>query len=158
MLNRIKDLLLDRPAAAAADAAYSPDELGTAAAALLVEAARMDESFDDEERDRIVQLVCWRFNLGEEDAALLVDRAAKATDGATALHGFAHTIRKTCDPAQRIRMVEMMWDVACADGHLHPMESHLIHKVAGMLFVDELDSGAARKRAIERYGITDPIG
>ncbi|MCB9948237.1 MAG: TerB family tellurite resistance protein [Rhodospirillaceae bacterium] len=159
MLNRLKDLLLDGPAGAeSAPHAYTQEELGMAAAALLVEAARMDESFDEEERDRIIQLVCWRFGLGEEDAGLLVDRAAAATDGATQLHRFAHTVRQACDPAQRIRMIEMMWDVACADGQLHPMESHLIHRVAGMLFVDERDNGAARKRAIDRYGITDPAG
>ncbi len=156
MLNRVKEFLLERQAdAAAAETGHTEEELRLAAAALLVEAARMDETFDDEERDRIVELVRWRFGLSEEEAGLLVDRASQVSTGATQLHGFAHPIREAFDPGQRIRLVEMMWDVACADGELHPMESNLIRRVAGLLFVDERDSGAARKRAMARHGLSE---
>ncbi len=156
MLNRVKEFLLDRQAdPAVAETGHTEEELRLAAAALLVEAARMDESFDGDERDRIVELVRWRFGLSGEEASLLVDRASQASTRATQLHGFAHPIREAFDAGQRIRLIEMMWDVACADGELHPMESHLIRRVGGLLFVDERDSGAARKRAMARHGLTE---
>ena len=156
MLNRIKDFLLTRRAAAESEeAGHSEEELRLAAAALLVEAARMDETFDDGERDRIVELVRWRFDLTEEEAGMLVDRAWLTAATAIELDSFAQPIRQAFDPGQRIRLVEMMWDVACADGTLDNTESNLIGRVAGLLFVDERDSGAARKRAMAAHGLTD---
>ena len=156
MLNRIKDFLLTRQAAAkSADAGHSEEELRLAAAALLVEAARMDESFDDSERERIVELVRWRFDLTDEEASMLVDRAWVTAATAIELDGFAQPIRQAFEAGQRIRLIEMMWDVACADGTLDTMESDLIRRVAGLLFVDERDSGAARRRAMAAHGLTD---
>ena len=61
MMNRLKALLT---APAEPDgAAHTEDELHLAAAALLVEAARMDETVDADELARIGELVRWRFAL-----------------------------------------------------------------------------------------------
>jgi uncharacterized tellurite resistance protein B-like protein len=42
--------------------------------------------------------------------------------------------------------------VAYADGSLHPYEGNLLRRVAGLLYVTDQESGAARKRVVERYG------
>jgi uncharacterized tellurite resistance protein B-like protein len=47
----------------------------------------------------------------------------------------------------------MLWEVAYADGRLHHMESSLIRRVAGLLYVPDQDSGAARRRVRERLGL-----
>jgi uncharacterized tellurite resistance protein B-like protein len=44
----------------------------------------------------------------------------------------------------------MLWEVAYADGVVHPYESNLVRRVAGLLYVTDHDSGAARKRVVER--------
>ena len=49
-------------------------------------------------------------------------------------------------------MIEMLWDVACADGVIHDFEANLVRRVAGLIHVSDRDSGAARKRALARMG------
>ena len=46
--------------------------------------------------------------------------------------------------------MEMLWEVAYADGELHDYEASLIRRVTGLLHVSDRDSGAARKRALDR--------
>ena len=63
MISRIKALLLGHEAPAAG-AVGQPGDLQMAAAALLVEAALMDERFEESERAKIVELLTARFELG----------------------------------------------------------------------------------------------
>ncbi|MEQ8968251.1 MAG: TerB family tellurite resistance protein [Azospirillaceae bacterium] len=156
MLNRIRSFLIEGEAETrSGEDGHSLDELQVAAAALLMEAARMDDSIDPDERDRIEALVRWRFGLTEEEAALVVAEAERVSHGATQWHGFAETIRAGFDDRERVRLLEMLWDVVYADGRLHDLEASLMRRVAGLLYVSDQDSGAARKRAMARHGL-DP--
>ena len=56
---------------------------------------------------------------------------------------------------ERVEMIEMLWKVAYADGALDPREDSLIRRVAGLLYVEDRDSGRARKKVLrerERTG------
>ena len=50
-------------------------------------------------------------------------------------------------------MLQMLWEVAYADGELHDYEASLLRQVAGLLYVTDQESGTARKRARERLEI-----
>jgi uncharacterized tellurite resistance protein B-like protein len=58
-------------------------------------------------------------------------------------------------PEQRIGMIEMLWQVAFADGNVDMYESNLIRRVAGLIFVTDMDRGLAKKRVMARLGIKD---
>jgi len=47
-------------------------------------------------------------------------------------------------------MIEMLWDVAYADGVLHDFESNMLRRAAGLLYVTDRESGDARKRVLGR--------
>ncbi len=49
-----------------------------------------------------------------------------------------------------LELMEMLWEVAYADGELHHLEANLMRRLAGLLQVPDRDSGAARKRALKR--------
>lgn len=51
--------------------------------------------------------------------------------------------------AQKIQVVEFMWQVAYADGTLDANENHLISKIAGLLHVTQGEYIAAKMRAKE---------
>lgn len=155
MINRIKAFFEDREAEPAQGDHHSVDELHLAAAALLVEAARMDDRVDEHERARILELLRWRFGLDEAEAELLVEAALKETARSAQWHGYAEVIRAKFDEAERVRLVELLWDVAYADGELHDLEASLMRRIAGLLYVTDRDSGAARKRAMARHGIAE---
>ena len=151
MINRLKALLAERTAPAGAT--HTTDQLHLAAAALLVEAARMDDSVDPDELARIGELIQWRFKLTEDEAADLVAEAERATEDAVELYRFTRVIRDAFGHDERLQLVEMLWDVACADGEVHALEASLLRRICGLLNVSDPESGAARKRALGRHGI-----
>lgn len=156
MLAHIKAFLLDRQGRAEAeDGRHTSDELHLAAAALLIEAARLDGEFDKAERTRIEGLLADRFSLSEEEVASVVETADAVAEDSVALYGFTSKLRQNFDHDERIRLIEMLWEVVYADGDLHPFEANLLRRVAGLLYVTDQESGAARRRVLERAGGTD---
>lgn len=154
MLDRIMRFLRDGTAGPAAGGDVRPvDRLHLAAAALLVEAARMDDTIGPAERQRIGELVRWRFDLDEAEAAALILAAEDLTRGPAEWYGLTVTIRDAFDEAERVQMIEMLWDVVYADGKVHDLEASLMRRVAGLLNVADRDSGAARLRARARHGL-----
>ena len=51
--------------------------------------------------------------------------------------------------------MEMVWMVVLADGRLDTIESQLMRRLAGLLFVSDVDSGLAAKMARQRLGLAD---
>lgn len=152
MLDRLKQLF-HPDAAAGPSGARSFDALQLAAAALMVEAATMDSEFDAEERARIRQLVQERFALNGEEAAALVAEAEKAAAESVAFQGFTSAIKNGFDHAERVQLIEMLWEVVYADGELHDYEASLLRRVTGLLYVSDRESGDARKRVLARLGL-----
>jgi len=153
MFGRLKELFVDRGGAPSAGDRHSHDELQLAAAALMIEAARLDAHFDDRERAAVTDLMQRRFGLAEDEATELVDAADAVVTDSVELYRFARVVKDRFDVDERIELVEMLWRVVYADGVLHDYEANLLRRVAGLIYVSDRDSGAARKRAMESLGI-----
>lgn len=155
MLDRLKRWLDPGPAAAEPPAT-AEERLQLAAAALLVEAARIDGSLDEAERMRVADLLHWRFSLSTEEAERLVAAAVAETEGPAAWHGYAATVRAALAPEERIRLLEMIWEVIYADDEAHHLEENLVRRMAGLLHVDDRDSGAACAAAFTARAGAEP--
>jgi len=155
MIDRLKALFGGGPAAAAG-ASVNPgsDDLHLAAAALLVEAATMDGHFDPEERDAIRSALEDGFGLDADVADELIVDGEQAAARSTQLVGFTRVMKDRLELEDRVKLIEMLWEVAYADGEVHHYESNLVRRVAGLLYVPDRDSGAARKRVADRLGVT----
>jgi uncharacterized tellurite resistance protein B-like protein len=151
MLNRIKTLFKENSVKVREP---NLDELQAAAAALLVEAACMDGKFDDQERKSILILLEQHFNLNDDESSTLLVEAEKLIENAGDLYTFTRVIKDKYEPKQRIALIEMLWEVAFADGNVDYYEANLISRVAGLIFVNDFDRGEARKRVMARLGIS----
>ena len=130
-----------------------PDDLQLAVAALLVEAARMDDHFDAAERKVIERLLANRFQLSPDATRRLLDAAERTEERSTQLFRFTHLAVQRLDAVGRVRLIEMLWEVAYADGSLDPDEDMLLRRVAGLLYVSDRERGEARLRALQRLGL-----
>ena len=154
MINRVKALFVERRGAPReCGAGHSHDELRVAAAALMVEAAQLDDTFDARERDKIRELVAERFELGPEESDSLIETAEARVAESIQLHGFTRIVKAAFSQEERIELMEMLWEVVYADGELHHYEANLMRRLAGLLQVSDRDAGAARKRARERLDV-----
>jgi uncharacterized tellurite resistance protein B-like protein len=156
MLDRLKQLFqpatADRPSGR-----HGFDELQLAAAALMVEAATMDSDFDAGERARVASLVRERFALSAEEATDLVGEAEQMAATSVEWHGFTRAIKNGFDQAERVQLIEMLWEVVYADGELHDYEASLLRRVTGLLYVSDRESGEARKRVLARLGLPERL-
>ncbi|MCR4378019.1 MAG: TerB family tellurite resistance protein [Rhodospirillales bacterium] len=150
MLNRIKQLLLADGTKSKKPRGKSDMEL--AAAALLVEAAVLDGTFDDAERAVIERLLKGHFNLTDADVTDLIRDAESTIEDANELYTLARTVKDGLEISERTAIIEMLWEVAYADGELHDYEANLVRRLAGQLYVSDRDSGEARKRVLAKLG------
>ena len=155
MIKRLKALFGEVPGGGNGVRQHKADDLQLAAAALLVEAARMDQSFDGAERQTIATLLRERFALGEDEVEALIDTADGKVEDAIELYSTARLVKDRFSHAERIGLMEMLWEVVYADGHLHDYEASLLRRIAGLVYVSDRESGSARKRALERLGIDE---
>lgn len=150
MIDRILKMLGGEDAFSVQD---TPDSLQVAVAALLVEAAWMDDRFETPERRTIERLLKERFELSEEQARRLLQSAEAEVKRSTQLFPFTSLTVKQLDEAERVRVIEMLWEVAYADGVLDPQEDMLVRRIAGLIHVPDRARGEARLRAMARLGI-----
>jgi uncharacterized tellurite resistance protein B-like protein len=154
MLARLKALFMDDDMQRTGR--HSHDEVQLAAATLLVEAARMDDTIGPRERARIRTMLEQRFSLTDPEADSLLAAAETETEGPAQWHRFTSTLKDRFSEEERIQMIEMLWEVVYADGELHDLEASLLRRVGGLLYVSDRDRGAARMRVLDRLGIADP--
>ena len=129
------------------------DPVALAAAALLVEAGCHDGDFGDEERHAILDICQRHFALDEVSAnELLTDAETEFRRGA-GLQPYTQIVKEHYDEGERVRIIEMLWEVVYADGVLHDYEANLLRRVGGLLYVSERDRGNARKRVMQRLGV-----
>jgi len=115
----------------------------------------MDGNFDENERQCIITLLQNQFELSIEETITLIDEAEQAVEGTGQLYGFTRVVKDRYDEGDRINIIEMLWEVAYADGNADPFEKNLILRVAGLIFVSDKDRGLAKKRVMARLGISD---
>ncbi len=146
MLNKLNDFL---------SAIVSPSSvegrpehtLQLATAVLLIEVMRSDADSTDEERATILKLLKARFQLSDAELAQLSElghRTAKVTND---FYRFTSLINRELEMPEKIRVIEYMWQVAYADGKISAHETHLIRKIAGLLYISHSDYIAAKMRA-----------
>ena len=147
--NRLSSLLSDAPAKA------QTNDLQLAVGALLVVAATRDDVFDAAEEIAIERILRERFDLTEDQTKTLLTAATNKASESLELFGFVRRIMQEMDEAERVKIIEMLWEVAYADGVLDPHEDALIRRVAGLIYVSDYERGAARRRVREKLSL-DP--
>ncbi|MCM0610494.1 MAG: TerB family tellurite resistance protein [Ideonella sp. WA131b] len=147
-LRELFDTLLPPPGAVVA--ADDEHRLRLATAVLLVEVMRADGRFGAAEQATILQALVEKFELDADEAERLVELATSTAKEATDLFSFTTRLNERFSDAQKLRMVELMWAVAYADGHLADDERHVLWRVADLLHVPQGAYVLARQRAAQQ--------
>lgn len=152
MLKRIKHMF--SAAGKQSPVRRKKSELELAAAALLVEAAVLDGEFDVAERSTVERLLKSHFKLDDAQVGDLIRDAEAAIEDTAELYTLARTVKDGLDIEERTAIIEMLWEVAYADGELHDYEANLVRRLSGLLYVSDRDSGEARKRVLSRRKVS----
>lgn len=127
--------------------------LPLATAALLIEMMRMDDQVTSDERTAIGRTLQKEFGLASDQIETLMQLAEQEAHDANDYYQFTSLINKSCDQAQKVRIIENLWHVAMIDGHLDAHELHLMRKLADLLYIGHADYVAAKTRARVSAGL-----
>jgi uncharacterized tellurite resistance protein B-like protein len=112
---------------------FEDNDYRLAATALLVHEAGIDGDISQAERAKLHSVIKRHFELAEDDADELVAEATAVEQQAVDLYRFTSLLNRTLNQEGRRRIVEMMWEIAYADGHVSEFEDNLIWRAADLL-------------------------
>ena len=144
MLNKLKQLFSEPKDLSETD---KQTRLQLAAAVLMFEVSKSDDSIDAIELDQIKTILKDKFSLNQSTMEQLVEQAKAESDEAISLHEFTRDICNQCEHQERITILRHLWQVAFADGRLDQHERHFIRKIAGLLYLTDNDITLARTQA-----------
>ena len=104
-----------------------------------------------DEMDKLRRLLAVRFTLSEDDAEKLLEAAIARDAEAVDLYAFTSVLNRAMDEEGRRRVVEMMFEVAYADGGLTEFEDNLVWRAAELLNVTSRDRVDIRKRVRDAF-------
>ena len=136
----------------------SPQQLAhvlqLATAVLLVDVMRADVNMGANERSQVLTSLREKFVLADDELARLLELAEDTAKNSYDYQRFTSSMNQHFTQAQKIQVVEYMWQVTFADEHLDAHENHLISKIASLLHVTHGEYIAAKMRAKEAAGLT----
>ena len=156
MLRTLKDLFDSLTAGPAPDPADQEHALQLACAVLLVEVMRAEPGMQPAEHAAVMSALRRRFTLAPDELERLVELADEKARGANDFFAFTSTLNDRFSHEQKVHIVELMWQVAYADGDIDENENHLISKVAGLLHVTHGEYIAAKLHAKQASGLGEP--
>ena len=131
------------------DSKDSNDDYKVACVAILCEAAAMDGVFDEKEKALILVLIQKQFNLDLEQANKVLSEGKQLAENATQLYGFTRVIKESWGLEKRIRLLEMLWELAYVDGELNAAEDMLIRRIAGLIHVEDRERMEAKQKVLK---------
>ena len=117
---------------------------------LMIEAAYTDGKVDVTEINNIKLSLINIFSEDPKEVNLVLEKAEKNKNNSKSLHHYTSLINKSFDDEKKILLIEALWEIVLSDGEIHDFESNLIRRLAGLLYISDVDSGNARKRALNK--------
>ena len=130
------------------DRASSEHALRLATAALLIEMSRQDDAIHDVEREAIATALRSKFDLSSTEVDELYALAEAEVKEATDYYQFTSLLKEHFSPAQKEKVIELLWQVAAADGHIDKYEEHMVRRIAELLYLSQAEFIRAKHRAL----------
>ena len=116
---------------------------------LMIEAANIDEVFEEREKKIIATIIKKQFQI--ESDSLVEETIEKVNENLKDNADLITHTKKVKDSwslEKRKEVIEMLWKVCLIDNNVDPYEDMLIRKIAGLLYVEAKDSNDAKKKAL----------
>ena len=117
---------------------------------LMIEAAYTDGNIDEIELNKIKASLVNTFNEDLNEVNAVLDEAINNKNNSKSLHSYTSFINKNFTDQKKLYLIEALWEIVLSDGKLDDFESNLIRRLAGLLYISDVESGNARKRALNK--------
>ena len=136
---------------------FAEDDKRLAAAALLFHLIDIDGVIEESESSKLREILRKHYDLSDKETTELIAAAKQRDEEAVDLYGFTSVLKRTTDEEERLAIVEMMWEIVYADGHVHEFEDNTIWRVAELLGVSTRDRMTLRHKVAQTAPETDEL-
>ena len=120
---------------------------------LLIEAANTDGNVSQDEVNKISSSLINIFKENPEDVERALSKALDNKDNSRSLFYYTSKLNKSFSHEKKILLIEVLWEVILSDNEIHDFESNLLRRLAGLLYVSDIECGNAKKRAKDKLNI-----
>jgi len=117
----------------------SSNRYQVATAALLIEIAKADGDFSDDERNRIFELMKNDFDLDDECVNELLQLSEKKVKDSISVYEFSSVINESFTQQEKFGLMKNLWRVIYQDGKLDSHEDRLIKIIGSTLNLEHKD-------------------
>ena len=134
MLNRMKRFFGKARVEETESKGSSADhDIRVATCALLVEIARIDETFSQDELKMLLSILKDKYGLSREHAEDLISEAENELENSLDLWQFARMINENYSNQEKIEIIETLWRIVFVDGKMDQHEHYLMNKLKNLL-------------------------
>jgi uncharacterized tellurite resistance protein B-like protein len=117
---------------------------------LLIECAKGDYDFSEQEISKIKDLIKNKLKIGQSEINSIFDKALELVEENVELYSLTKDIRDNFSKEEILEIFEYMWSVVMADGKIDDFEAALMSKLVGLFHLTGKESAEAKKKAMSR--------
>ena len=117
-------------------------------AALLIHAAKIDENYEEKEKEIIKKTL---IELGAESSNIndLISEAATIEENSNQILDFTREV-KSVHLSDKIKIIASLWKIIYSDYNADMYETSLMRKLAGLLYIDAKTMGDVKEKMRKR--------
>ena len=113
----------------------------------MIEAANTDGEIKQEELNKISQSLINVFKEDPKVVEVSLTKAFENKDNSKSLYFYTSKLNKVFSNENKIKLIEVLWEIILADNEIHDFETNLIRRLAGLLYISDVECGNAKIRA-----------
>jgi uncharacterized tellurite resistance protein B-like protein len=121
-----------------------------AVCALFLEMAHIDGEFSISEQENMISILKKYYDLSDKHVTELMEASKKELEESVDLWQFTNLVNQNYSREEKIRLIEMVWQVVYADQKMDKHEDYLVHKLAKLLRLTHNELIDAKLRARSR--------
>ena len=114
---------------------------------LMIEAANTDGEVTQEELNKISNSLINIFKEDPKAVEISLTKAFENKDNSKSLYYYTSKLNKSYSNENKIKLIEVLWEIILADDEIHDFETNLIRRLAGLLYISDVECGNAKIRA-----------
>ena len=117
---------------------------------LLIEAANTDGSITQDELNKISISLINVFKEEPKKVEESINKALNNKDNSRSLYFYTSKLNKSFSDEKKITLIQVLWEVILSDNKIHDFETNLIRRLAGLLYISDVECGNAKIRASQK--------
>ena len=113
-------------------------------AALLIHVAKIDESYEDKEKE-IIKKTLIELGAASSNIDKLISDASVIEENSNQILNFTREV-KNVPESDKIRIIESLWKIIYSDDNVDMYETNLMRRLAGLLYIDSKIMGDLKEK------------